>query len=145
MVVTELYILGRCIPWDQVLPGVDPRSLTAGRAKALLRQKLWISSRGLQLLLGGWQPLPEDQRVQELYAKYEQQAAEQDGKNCTAYKALVYDSSEVAFDVDTGRLFYRTNGRPANKKLRDEEELAAVSVLDKLVLHVEVRENLQIF
>ncbi|GAQ78700.1 ubiquitin C [Klebsormidium nitens] len=136
MVVIELRMQNHSIPWEHVLPDVDPRSLTAGRAKALLQQKLCISSRGMELLLGGWQPVQEDQRVQDCYASYYQAVELDNGRDRTTYSSFPHDSAEVAFDVDTGRLFYHAHKRPAEKKLKDEEELAAVYVLDKLVLHV---------
>lgn len=143
MVVTELHVSSHIIPWEHVLPDVDPRGLTAGRAKALLRQKLCISSRGLELLLGGWLPLLEDQNVQDLYARYHQTAVLQsDGTFCTIiYDSCLHESAEVAFDVDTGRLFYNARKKPAAKKLRDEDELAPLCVLDKLVLQIRVRRS----
>jgi hypothetical protein len=143
MVALLLYMGGKCCPGQQVLPEVDPKDLTGGALKALLGRKLCISSRNMKLLLGGWRPLSDTERVQELYAQYNEQSTlggEDNTESSSAkYRSSLVHSAEVIFDVDTGRLFYQQKQGAAEMELKDEEGLAGVCALDKLELHMEVR------
>lgn len=139
----ELYLGGRCLPAQHVLPGVDLSTLTAVALKGLLGQKLCMSSRAMKLLLGGWRPLSDNERVQDLYAQYYEQSP-RGGEDDTAASAAKYYSSlfrsaEVVFDVDSGRLFHQQAQGAAEMELKDEEGLAGICALDKLELHMKVR------
>ncbi|GAQ78436.1 ubiquitin family protein [Klebsormidium nitens] len=142
MVAFELYTGGKCLPGQQVLPGVDPSILTAGAFKALLGQKLCISFRTMRLLLGGWRPLLDDERVQDLYLQYYEQSrwgGEDSAENSAAqYTSNLLRSAEVIFDVDTGRLFYEQDKGTAEMELKDEEGLAGFCALNELELHIKV-------
>lgn len=146
MVALELCIEGKCIPRQHVLPDVDPKNLTAGALKVLLGRKLCIYSRDMKLLLGGWRPLLDNERVQDLYVQYLNNEQTTSGrevnprKSATKYYSSVVRSAEVVFDVDTRRLFHQQAPWSAEMELENEEELAGVCVLDTpLELHVKVR------
>eukprot|EP00243_Klebsormidium_subtile_P013835 TRINITY_DN9426_c0_g1_i2.p1 TRINITY_DN9426_c0_g1~~TRINITY_DN9426_c0_g1_i2.p1 ORF type:complete len:419 (+),score=71.63 TRINITY_DN9426_c0_g1_i2:182-1438(+) len=141
--VAELHMGGRCLVGQQVLPGVEPRDLTAGAFKALLGEKLCISAIDMKLLLGGWRPLSDNERVQELYAQYYEQSTwgageDNTGNSAATYYSSLFRSAEVVFDVDTGRLFHQQAQGAAEMELKDEEGLAGVCALDKLELHLKV-------
>lgn len=129
MVPFELHIGGHSIPGQQLLPGVDPSTLTTGGLKALLGQKLHVPPRNIVVKLGGWRPLSTDEPVQGLY-RLAAETIDPDTR--------LFDAPKVIFDVDAGRLFYRQGERAASLELSDGEGLGANFVLDKLVFHIDV-------
>ncbi|GAQ78434.1 ubiquitin [Klebsormidium nitens] len=130
MVPFDLHIGGHSIPGQQLLPGVDPSTLTTGSLKALLGLKLHVPPRNIVLKLGGWRPLSADESVQGLYHL----AAE-----TIDPETRLFDPPKVVFNVDTGRLYYRQGEGAAKVELNDEEGLGANFVLDKLVFHLNVK------
>jgi hypothetical protein len=119
------------VPGQGLFPSLDVNQLTVGMLKALLAQKLHILPGNQTLRLVGWRGLPQEERIQGLYADYTMDNRNQiELEQKTSKKC-----SELAFDADREALFHN-NGE--GEALKDDEALASLYVMDKLVVKVSV-------